>query len=464
MKAWINLFPTESTRSSRKRKLRKTATVVEESTSREHEKIALSSKILDKFKTAIDQDYDGDEPNDMLPYRVEQSDTEQYVFLDDGFIGSGSFGFLYKAIRVRDKKLVAIKIVISPYSKDKVAIDNEINAFSKIAICGEHVICLFDHYVLEDHTRIVLEYINGIDLEKYMEKIPLTSTIGTRQQTILFVGRQDRHDVAKSLIMAFDTLFNTSKVTHQDSKDAGNILWDFIREAPVLIDFGELCSLVEKCTGDARSKTCTKPCGFLGTEYTMPPEFKFLKELRQKEKDHVPLTDAEEKQMEVYPYLLPISFRETIAHDIWSLGVILLRWYTFNNLKLKKFENIYEWSPEKISAQIRLAPAGFAQNILFWMLQQDPENRLKNWQKCVSEAQNINPIAFDTRAYKNLKSIQLKPPSTLAAAENLATTIQSASMPSATIWSLAKLEAKATHYGIDLSRPISEVIALLLKK
>lgn len=338
-----------------------------------------SSKRFENATSDIDKTIDR---TTLKPFKVEQSVRNTYLFLDDGFIGGGSFGLLYKAVRVSDGELVAVKIVIEPYSSPDAPqkIKVEMDAFENTAVCGKYVACSSDYYIVDDHARIVMNLISGVFLTGYMFYIPLEK-------------RQARNDVAISLIQAFDQIFNIAKVTHQDVKDAGNIMWDFERESPVVIDFGESCSLFTHCSNPIM---CEKPCGFLGTVYTTPYDSKFRKILDVNEKVTKNLALTKEEQ-DIVKNPFPkygISFDETRAHDIWSLGVVLLRWYTYDQDKLQNRDHIYKWSDEQIKAKIKEAPEKFSQEILTLLLERNEYERLKNWEKCVNSVKTL-------RAYKH---------------------------------------------------------------
>ena len=198
-------------------------------------------------------------------YTVEKSDKDLYVIVE--FLGEGASGRVYKAISCSTGKLVAIKYLIKA---DEQEFKDEYDMlFELSSVCRDNAVCLLDGYSHLDkdgerYYRIVMEYIKGAyDLKKYMKEIPLESSD--------LLGRIERNDVAVQLVLALDTLHKNG-FSHQDIKEL-NIMWDFSKNIPKFADFGGSCSLKKDCNGNP-NHLCKGHCGFLGTDYTLPPEMR----------------------------------------------------------------------------------------------------------------------------------------------------------------------------------------------
>lgn len=361
---------------------------------------------------------DKSEINNCIPYKIEQSGTDTYVFLDHGLVAAGSFGILYKAVSVNTGKMVGIKIIkglIGEETTEK-QLSVELAAFETTKVCAKDVSCLLDHYELDGHKRIVMSFVNGPDLKTYMKQLPLQTSGG-------IVGRQERNDLAKKLFQTFETLHKLQQVAHQDVKDDGNTMWDYEQDAPVVIDFGELCSKEKHCRTDRRgAEKCERPCGFIGTLYTTPNDRIFkqivkIAELIVKHKAQVEqyLTPAQKKLYEtVFPYSeLTVEFMDALGHDVWALGVMLLRWYTFEQSDFIDEDNedpVYAWSEERIHDRIASIPNKNVQFILESLLNRDLITRLNNWENCARLIKTLPSVKFNTPEYEKLKDEFLNKP------------------------------------------------------
>lgn len=386
----------------------------------------------------------------FIPFKIEQSAEDTYIFIDDGFINEGSFGAVYKAFSCKTGELVAVKVV---KHLDQKEIRHEIDSLKLIqSICQQDVVCYRDDYSVSGEHRIVTDYIKGgYNLSDYIQEIPLKSTPE-------MVGRQQRNDFAKELIIAIDRLHNSTFITHQDLKE-GNLLWDFERDRPRITDLGEICSFDNNCDGDPK-EICSEPCGFVGTYYTSNPE----NEENIKNGDNVPDN----------------IFSETQRHDIWSVGVILLRWYSYKNIK--KYDDVYKWNDAKIQQKIsKIANNPFAQRLLRLLLERDPDIRLGNWDECVELANGETPEDYLTDVYITLREKILRETSKEAEAKVLAkqlgllrseSSVKTGNMPRLTHavvqdlhenFTIAEIATLAAHYGLDFELPFETILNSVAK-
>jgi serine/threonine protein kinase len=290
---------------------------------------------------------------------VERSDRHQYTFIQK--LGSGSFGSVWKA-HDENKNLVAIKI-FKLHPNTQKYVEYELQALKQLSspnldICRKYAVCVLDYYTIGSEIRIVMDYIDGIDLQNYMQKFTL-------------LQRQARTDILKELVIGLNEL-HKKNIAHQDIKEE-NIIWDVQAQKPKYVDWGLAC-LKKWCK--IQPDNCRAPCGSSGTAYTMPPGYKF----------------NENK---------PGNFAQTQAHDIWSLGVVLLDWYTFqaedtinkyyafahgNQLSSKAPSVMSSAELQKIIANI---PNTTAARVLSLLLVKKSADRLKNWPTIVTIVSNI---------------------------------------------------------------------------
>jgi hypothetical protein len=163
-------------------------------------------------------------------------------------------------------------------------------------------------------------------------------------------------------------------VTHQDIKE-NNIAYD--GEHFRYIDWGGCCT------------EASKPCSYIGTRYTAPPELV--------ERIHYIASTARETYKQTYPNasdtqlqtIYENEFNEHIrdphpfvwqkAHDIWSLGVIFLRWFT----ETKDIEEYYDFTDNDI--ENRLKDTSYVVSyIIKAFLDKDLSARVNNFKEIVN--------------------------------------------------------------------------------
>ena len=216
---------------------------------------------------------------------IERGSQDTYTF--EKQLGTGSFGAVWRATTSNGTP-VAIKVYHRADQQTIKDVMTELEVLRQIstnhAACSKYAICLLDYYYSGVAPRVVMEYVEGESLLNYMKSLPLAE-------------RQGRNDILVDLVNGLDVIHKL-EVTHQDLKE-DNIMWDTKATLPRYIDWGLAC-LKKHCE---QRHTCDPPCGTSGTAYTMPPGMAFAQ------------FNAK-------------NFDTAKSHDIWSLGVILLDWYT----------------------------------------------------------------------------------------------------------------------------------------
>lgn len=305
--------------------------------------------------------------------------TEQKIIAYKG-IGEGGMGAVFVVADCIGGQKIGLKMV--PPSETKpaeriqtaIALRDEAKNLAKIQQqCREYFLCSYGLAQSVDNPLdindkentdiyLLMEFIlGGTSLEEYMEeKIPLKTTSE-------FVGREERDDLAIQLIQALSVMHELG-LAHQDIKE-GNIMWDFksTRDCPRFIDFG---------TGFRRGDPKNEYGGFVGTLYTSSPEIRRAIEGT----DDTQPSDAQMKQWwggTKAEYL----WKTAVAHDVWSIGVILLNWYGFEkiNTSYAGKELVFMTQAEIDGLINNSVKSEFARGLIRLLLETDPKQRLENW-------------------------------------------------------------------------------------
>jgi len=221
-------------------------------------------------------------------------------------LGAGTYGTTWMAAQHseggKDKK-VAVKVFSRPGKLDQDKIEDieedwtvEINALKKVlSKCSPHAVCIKDYWFGKDGAYIVMDFVRGESLKKQI--------VGG-SKGISLSKRKNDHTLLKNLISGIEAI-HSQGVAHQDIK-GDNIMYDYDYNDGYYryIDFGLSC--VKKSNMVEKSRE-NFPCGTIGTRYTSPKEI-----VQTKGKKVV------------------LDWKILEAHDYWSIGIMLLRWYTFD--------------------------------------------------------------------------------------------------------------------------------------
>jgi len=181
-----------------------------------------------------------------MPYIGDQIGT--YVITDT--IGWGRSSFIFKANSVKDKRTCALKILAAHAAglKDMVSrFQNEVDTMQKIK--HPNVVGFVDRGFYNSSPYVVMEYIDGLDLEEYIitkGKIPLQNSFAIA------------HGIASAIAEV-----HANNIIHRDIK-LKNIIFDIRSKAPKLIDFG--------IAQTAESQHLTRDGFVVGTPIYMAPE------------------------------------------------------------------------------------------------------------------------------------------------------------------------------------------------
>lgn len=225
-------------------------------------------------------------------------------------LGEGSFGETWLARDKRTKEKVAIKIFKSEKGDDSALYfyNWEISVLKDVLQkCFPYANCILDNYVENGIPRLVLDYVDGESLEAQRlsrKRLPLNNA----------KSKNIAYDLVKGI-----QIIHSQHIVHEDIKEQ-NLMWDSKLRTYRYIDFGLACVNNKSSPKDfINLKTIQFPCGTYGTKWIASPDMEALRKAN------------------------PIVKWEILeAHDYWSVGLVLLRWYTFlsnRNYYLEEYEN-----------------------------------------------------------------------------------------------------------------------------
>lgn len=84
------------------------------------------------------------------------------------FIGRGTYGEVYRARRILDNKLIAIKKIKLKKDTDRRDIVNEVRRLeylSKDPNCHPNIVCIYDYEITSTHINIFMELVEGDELD-----------------------------------------------------------------------------------------------------------------------------------------------------------------------------------------------------------------------------------------------------------------------------------------------------------
>jgi DNA ligase 1 len=269
---------------------------------------------------------------------VEKSKNDTYTFINK--LNEGGAGETWLATNSKNQKVV-IKIYKN-FNYSKFYFEKEKQNLLYISkYCNEYAICYIDGYSIDDNYRLVMNYIEGYDLYK------------PPSMSIEEINNDDK--IIFDLIIGLD-LFHTLGIAHQDIK-LDNVMYDIKNKKYKYIDWGLNC---------IKNLCCDKPCGYTGTvDYTSPEKLEWHK---KNSPDFKTLYDIFNKNL---------NFSDNVLHDVWSLGILLLSWYTDTDSTTDDYELVLnKFVKDKTKNKL-------AQCIIPYMLVKDKKTQALNWKAIV---------------------------------------------------------------------------------
>jgi len=278
------------------------------------------------------------------------------------YISEGTFGQVFLATDENDD-LFAIKKISKRRTKQKV-FEIELTALILISkYCQEYTVCYKEKIEDNNNYYIVMDYLQGPSMENFI----LCSTAEERLKI------DPTSKTIKHLINGLNKLFSMG-VTNQDIK-LENIMYVNLSQdiyKPRIIDWGLACF-----------KHTASNCDAFGTKYAAPPEVF---------KEDIPLREDK-------------PFQYTMAHDMWSMGIVAYSWYILNKETATKYYHIKKTEPfvtyilndkspfnmtqVEINNNIdKLIPDTFGNKLCKMLLTRDIQDRLKYFNSVIKLCEN----------------------------------------------------------------------------
>lgn len=239
---------------------------------------------------------------------TEKSRNNRYTFVKH--LGGGGFGDVFEVLDQNNERRVVKIYRESEYYPNSIYYrynDADLKKEAKCLDivqdwCGADTPCLVEVYKHKGKKRLVMDLISGKTLDHYMRRVVI----------------EDRPELNYNQMIDFIKDFHDQDISHQDIK-AENLIYD---EEVKFIDWGLCCSTLNG-----------GKCGAIGDPYVAPPEIM----------DLVSKKDYEKIENQ--------SFDKMRSHDVWSLGIVLLDWYT---TKPEDYygNKYYKMGPEKLKNKI----------------------------------------------------------------------------------------------------------------
>ena len=250
-------------------------------------------------------------------------------------LGQGAFGKVYLAINPAGKR-IALKVIDIPEDKPYLfeQTRNELSYLQRLAQpqCSPHVICYYGGYEnrRENQFLVEMEYIDGLELDKYIERLRQTQPPEVIYYYLLLIAKAVTDGLNYS---------HRKGIVHNDIKPA-NIMIDS-NNVPRVVDFGLACS---SAVNSGRYCVSTG-----GTPKFISPEYIIQNNTR-------------------YP-----------ASDMWALGVTLYYLATgqdpFDFSNAETFGNIFDIIRDKKPRKLNTTNQQL-NNLVNGLLVKDPNRRL----------------------------------------------------------------------------------------
>jgi serine/threonine protein kinase len=286
---------------------------------------------------------------------------DKYMF--QNILGQGTYGVTWLAKDSVGQQVAIKKLKVPDYLSLQEDLIIELAALKSILpTCEPYAVCIKDWSInMEDGAQIVMDYVDGVSVNKLITGLQLP-----------LLTRQNDERIVYDLINGIKHIHSTG-VVHQDIKDE-NLMWDMNLKIFRFIDFGLSCVKINSTVNTSRRNW---PCGTIGTYYTASPD---MAAIRGKNRT--------------------ISWEQLQAHDYWSIGIVLLRWFTYNGsyyyysdllhnyykrppfnrlLSRSKFAPVYyEFSEDLLQHEINKIPNLMARQVVEKLL-------IKDWKKRFAE-------------------------------------------------------------------------------
>lgn len=353
-----------------------------------------------------------------FPKLITDINDEQYVIYKK--LGAGGYGTVYAVAACKSGARIGLKLAFDP---DNPPADREeaeekiqdlktenLNLIMLKKECADYFLCSYGILrekgdTTGDRTYLKMDFVPGMSLEAYISMFPLKSDNKN-------VGRELRNDFAVQVVNALDKMHKLG-VAHQDIKEP-NVMWDFQKDKARFIDFG---TGYRKQGKEQLKRNDPKFICYSGTQHTCPPEFIYPSYDKSKTMSWTDIDynypvkiNLEQKDASSLwkGYTGPLAaesanWKLAVAHDIWSIGIMLLHWYKYNRVDQFKAYSHELKDQSKVNAELAGLDAinPFAHKLLSYLLAVNPQTRLANWEEVVKLVSTAPFVDWKTAEYKD---------------------------------------------------------------
>lgn len=282
-------------------------------------------------------------------------------------LGSGQFGVTYLA-KGSDGNRYAIKKFNKEGDKE---LEIEQGALMLISsICDRYSACFVESIQNNNNTYMVIDYIEGVDLAEIIYGPRKGSIDRDPSKKLMKLEERKGINIISNLVAGLKMMHEFGLI-HQDIKPENLMYTD---NGIKFVDFGLACisSKAEDIGYPVFGTSINYPCGSMGSIPTASPEL-FLWDNRDiRYYKFKPVGDRG---------IFPLSY--LLAHDVWSLGCVIMAWYTLQDIQNEMFAT-YALS----LANNAIYPKIFSKleaenteryNIIVSLFDRDPVSRIDNF-------------------------------------------------------------------------------------
>lgn len=293
-------------------------------------------------------------------------------------LGKGTYGETY--LVEKDGQEYAIKYYKGPTpTQDLTEEKTLLQAIT--TICNEYSACYIDEIINSQGNFIVMTYLSGISVKDAIFsdtlKIPYESRIQSDQ-------------IIKDLVLGLNAIHSLG-LTHQDIKP-DNLIYNVETGRTKFIDFGLSCILsddIEVAGQTVFSSALKFPCGTHGTPITTPPEMFTYSSDGNNLFFHSYENGVRKSRPKMDNYLYPAKY--LVGHDIWSIGCVLLSWYTNPIEQGETFYSLVVLPKTKNELDALEILNDQAYYIIYGLLNRNVDLRIQNFNNTVSALSSYFP-------------------------------------------------------------------------
>ena len=260
-------------------------------------------------------------------------------------LGKGEYGTTYLANDEYGAQYAIKKYSLSAGGKENRDFEQTMLR-TILGVCNKHAVCFVESITQDGEFYVVMDYIEGASVEKMIYgpgKMPLSKR------------RNAGYEFMKDLIVGLHSIHQFGLI-HQDIKGE-NLMYK--NESVRYIDFGASClanTVKQIGSNQVFGILYNDPCGAPGSNITISPEMY--------------------NDMGLYQLV------HLKAHDIWSVGCMILAWFTVKDNETESI--MYQKDFERVDHYTNLfkklkSTEPLAYNVVIGLMTRDPYQRVDNF-------------------------------------------------------------------------------------